>query len=112
PAGSLGFASNEIDCGKNQFRRFLRISALLAILYPGPAVKSGRLLLLLMNNLPVESRFKYGRDQFDDIDVDDLAGFLSGSGADSGAHPDLPRKTKVDEDVFGEAGDRDRHYGR
>src|SRR5260370_38625479 len=64
-----------------------------------------------MSEPPVESRFKYGRDQFDDIDADDLAGFLSGGGADPGAQPDLPRQTEVDEDVLREAGDPDRHYG-
>ena len=65
-----------------------------------------------MADLPVENRFKYGRDQFDDIDADDLAGFLSGSGADAGAQPAVSGTTEVDEDVFRQAGDTDRHYGR
>ena len=69
-----------------------------------------------MADLPVENRFKYGWDQFDDIDYGDLAGFLSGGGAerrsDLGAEPAVSGKTEVDEDVFREAGDTDRHYGR
>jgi hypothetical protein len=68
-----------------------------------------------MSELPVESRFKYGRDQFDDIDYGDLVGFLSGDGAerrsDIGAHAAVPGKTEVDENVFREAGDPNRHYG-
>lgn len=65
-----------------------------------------------MSELPAESRFKYGRDQFDDIDADDLAGFLSGNGADSGDQSQLSGTTEMDADVFREAGDSDRHYGR
>ncbi len=69
-----------------------------------------------MNEPPAESRFKYGRDQFDDVDYGDLVGFLSGGGAerlsDIGAQPGVPGKTEVDEDVLREAGDPDRHYGR
>ena len=64
-----------------------------------------------MTELPVESRFKYGRDQFDDIDADDLAGFLSGRGADACARSRVSGTTEMDEDVFREAGNPDRHYG-
>lgn len=66
-------------------------------------------------DIPTESRFKYGRDCFDDIDPNELAEFLSGNGLNDSGSPDassqLSGEDEVDADFFRKAGNPDRHYG-
>ena len=43
-----------------------------------------------ITDIPVEGPTKYGSDQFDDIDPDELANFLSGNGSSAGNRADPP----------------------
>ena len=64
-----------------------------------------------MGNDIIESRWKYGRsDQFDDIDANDLADFLSGKQRVA-AMVEPSEQREVDEDVFSAARDSSRKYG-
>lgn len=64
-----------------------------------------------MSEMPVENRWKYGRDCFDDDDlVDDFAAALTGSKR-SRPVAQSSRTNEVDEDVFSAARDSARKYG-
>ena len=64
-----------------------------------------------MDNDIYESRWKYGRsDQFDDLDSNDLADFLSGKQSDARLAV-ASEQREVDEDVFSAARDSARKYG-
>lgn len=59
----------------------------------------------------IENRWKYGRsDQFDDIDANDLADFLSGKQRSDVVAVDREQR-EVDEDVFSAARNSARKYG-